>query len=740
MFKTDIKGLLNNLGFKVGTYMLLVAIVPLITYLILNNIVVSKYFLRIEQANVISEAQKVNKIFQSEALDLEKLAKDNGIWDDFYQRIEEKDIEWFKKNYSEWSPDVFDIDLIVIANKNREIIDQYGLKYIDDAQLFDDNTISRVLSGEYDEKKNYPSGMKMYNGNLYIIGTSPILLSDYKGPSRGVVIFGKKITPKYLQNIKGKFGYDIFFSYGNEFVSNTEIRKEIKAYFNVIDESNNQKTFKLGKSKLIGSISIKDISDEKLGQLYILESRDIFLSTIRLIHRNAFFIFILSCSLSILLSIKLKNIIVNPMKAFENEITKMGEENSPIHVKTKGLNEFVDFSDSIAKVLNQKTDSISSYKKENKNLRLTSNTDSLTSLYNHRYFYECFNEKIRSGRRAITVLFCDIDKFKLINDIHGHITGDMILKEVGNIINESAQGDGLVFRYGGEEFVVMLDNYNEEKSFRIAEDIRINIIRSKKIQKYSGDLSVTVSIGLASYPNDSIDAKDLIEKADKAMYFAKQNGRNQCWIYKEEIDEIILQNSSEFAKKEILIDSAFAIGAAIDAKDMYTGKHSELVTRYSLLLAEKLHLSVQDKYVLRIGALLHDCGKIGIPDDIIHKPTRLTDEEFNIIKNHTIVGNNIAKHIAKNPVIIACVRNHHERWDGKGYPDGLSGKHIPVHARIVCVADSYHAMISDRPYRKSLSKDEAFKELRKNKGTQFDPDLVDIFIKTVQEGSEFEHL
>ncbi|WP_099190841.1 diguanylate cyclase [Tepidibacter mesophilus] len=739
MLRIDIKGLLNNLGFKLGAYMLIVTIIPLVTYLILNTIVVSKYFSTMEETNIIDKAEKANKIFQSQGLELGVLAKDNGIWDTLYQKIEEKDTEWFKKNYSEWSPDNFGIDLIVIANKNREIIDQYGLKYIDDPQLLKDNIISSVLDGKYDGKKNYPSGMKMYDGNLYIIGVSPILLSDYKGTSRGIVVFGKKINSEYLQNIQEKFGYNILFSNGDEFVSNTEISKEIEENIDILKQANDKKTFKLGKSKIVGGISVKDISDEKIGKLYIVESRDILLSTRRLVHKNAFYIFILSCSISLLLCIRLKEIIIKPMKELENEITKTGNKKLPIYMKTNGVNEVVDFSNNLAKTLNQMNDNIYRYKKENKNLKLISNTDGLTSLYNHRYFYECFNEKVKLGRRPIIVLFCDIDKFKLINDIHGHIIGDMILKEVGNIIKESAQENGLIFRYGGEEFVVMLDNYNLESSFQIAENIRINIMKSKKIQDYSEDASVTISIGLASYPEDSVDAKDLIEKADKAMYFAKQNGRNQCCIYNEDIDKIILQNSNEFVKKEILIDSAFAISAAIDAKDVYTGKHSELVTRYSLLLAEQLQMSVQDKYELRIGALLHDCGKIGIPDDIIHKATSLTDEEYNIIKNHTILGNNIAKHIAKNPVIIACVRNHHERWDGKGYPDGLSGKDIPIHARIVCVADSYHAMISDRPYRKSLSQDEAFEELRKNKGTQFDPNLVEVFIKTVQEDIGFEY-
>ncbi|MCT4508468.1 MAG: diguanylate cyclase [Tepidibacter sp.] len=735
MFKTDIKSVLNNLGFKVGIYMLLVAIVPLSIYLILNNIVVSKYFLKVEQESVISKVENANKIFRSEALNLQELAEDNGIWDDFYKKIEEKDIEWFKENYSEWVPDNFSIDLIVIANKNREIIDQYGLKYTNDTELFDDDKINAVLSGKYDKKKNYPSGIKIYNGNLYIIGISPILLSDYEGPSRGIIIFGKEVNTEFLQNIKDKFGYDILFSYRNKLVMNMDISKEIKELSDIIKEVKNQETFELGKSKIVGSISIKDLSDENIGKLYIAESRYIFLHTLGLIHRNAFFIFILSCILSLILSAKLKNIILNPMKGLENEISKIRENNSSIRFKINGPNEFIKFSSSIVESLNQMNHIIYRYKKENKNLRLISNTDGLTSLYNHRYFYECFNEKINSGLKSITVLFCDIDKFKLINDIHGHIVGDMILKEIGNIIKESVEENGLIFRYGGEEFVVMMDNYTAEKSFDIAENIRINIIKSKQIQKYSGDLPVTISIGLSSYPNDSVDAKDLIEKADKAMYFAKQNGRNQCCIYKEEIEKIIMQNCTEFAKKEILIDSAFAISAAIDAKDVYTGKHSELVTRYSLLLAEELELSVQDKYALRIGALLHDCGKIGIPDNIINKPTRLTDEEFNIIKNHTMLGHNIAKHIVKNPVIIACVRNHHERWDGEGYPDGLSDKFIPIHARIVCIADAYHAMISDRPYRKSLSQYEAFEQLRKNKGTQFDPYLVELFIKTVKEDS-----
>ena len=164
----------------------------------------------------------------------------------------------------------------------------------------------------------------------------------------------------------------------------------------------------------------------------------------------------------------------------------------------------------------------------------------------------------------------------------------------------------------------------------------------------------------------------------------------------------------------------------------YTGEHSKMVSKYSILIAEKLGFTESEKNKLRIGALLHDCGKIGVPDNIINKPEKLSDEEFTIIKSHTLLGYNIIKHMTNDEEIINCVRSHHERWDGKGYPDGLSGNSINLFARIVCIADVYHAMTSDRPYRKALTKEKAIDEFKRGKGTQFDPKLVDAFVEIIE--------
>ena len=358
-------------------------------------------------------------------------------------------------------------------------------------------------------------------------------------------------------------------------------------------------------------------------------------------------------------------------------------------------------------------------------------TDDLTSLYTHRYFHQIMKQNEYSYTSSLSVIILDIDKFKVVNDTYGYVVGDRILKNIGEILLNSMSESLKGFRYGGEEFVIVAENYTLDEAYLLAEDLRSQIIRSRVLQSQCDNFPITVSVGVAAYPEQTKSPEDLIDKADRAMYFAKQNGRNQTCIYNENIEEILIEKSEVFRKKEVLLDSALAFVAAVDAKDNYTGGHSEMVTKYSLLLAEKIGLSEEDKYLLRIGALLHDCGKIGIPDNIIGKKGRLTLEEYRIIKDHPLLGNNILKYIIEDESVMSCVRNHHEKWDGSGYPDALSGEEISLHARIVTLADAFHAMTSDRPYRRRLSFGTAITELRDNSGTQFDPSLVEGFIEAV---------
>lgn len=374
-----------------------------------------------------------------------------------------------------------------------------------------------------------------------------------------------------------------------------------------------------------------------------------------------------------MLSFGLKNTIVPPIIGLSRQISEIAQDRSLGPVDIKGPAEIVTLADSF----NNLSANLRAERKENSQLKMISITDELTSLYNHRHFFKYLRQSLEDRTQNITLLFSDIDFFKMVNDVHGHVVGDNILREIGSIISSVVSHDAKVFRYGGEEFAVILENCEPQKALKIAEKIRLTVAGSQAIQRYSGHFPVTLSIGMSSYPSDALNVEDLVNNADKAMYYAKHHGRNQCRVYSLYMDNISSEAFVQYTRREMLIDSTYSLAAAIDAKDSYTEKHSEMVTAFALQLAEKLQLSEQEKYILRIGGLLHDVGKIGVPDEIIHKNGPLTEQEWVAVKNHTSLGSKIVRHIIKTPEIDTCIRSHHERWDGKRIPRSASGSGNP---------------------------------------------------------------
>lgn len=716
------------MGFIVRSALITVAIIPLLLYLYINNYFISVNFSSLEETNIKLRAGQALKGIDGQASELNKIARDYGIWDDMYEKLDTKDIAWFKQNVTNWLPQEMQIDLLLIADRNKRVVDQFGVMKGSEQSLLKDPIISNIIIEDYDKPKMYPSGLKIYQGELYIIAVSPVLKSYYKGTPRGILVLGRKITPKVISDMKQEYGNNVFISYNKKVVASPQEMPNVERYLNEFEIHRNKDAVQIGSTFIIGSSPIKDISGDSVGRLYIIEPRDLFESTLVLVHRTGYSVLALSIVVILLLSRSLKKIIVSPIKDLETQISQMAKGSFLSNVEVDGPQEIT----SLANAFNSLSVSLHMQKRENIDLRNVSVTDALTSLYNHRFFYEYLKSRIPSARK-ITILFGDIDYFRVVNDVHGHVVGDVILKEIGKIFKTVLTDDKKIFRYGGEEFAVVLEDYTGEEAFKTAEKIRIAVASNPLVQQYSGYFPVTLSIGMAIYPTDASKIETLVSKADRAMYFAKQSGRNQCKFYSPEIDNISGEDSANFTRKEMLIDSTYSLAAAIDAKDSYTEKHSEMVTKFALQLAEKMHLTEQDKYMLRIGGLLHDVGKIGLPDHIIHKTGPLTEEDWAIVKNHTLIGSNIAKYIIKAPEIDSCIRNHHERWDGHGYPDRLKDEEIPLLARIICIADSYHAMVSDRPYRKSRSQEEAFEELRLNSGTQFDPELVEKFIEALGE-------
>jgi diguanylate cyclase (GGDEF)-like protein/putative nucleotidyltransferase with HDIG domain len=326
----------------------------------------------------------------------------------------------------------------------------------------------------------------------------------------------------------------------------------------------------------------------------------------------------------------------------------------------------------------------------------------------------------------------DIDPLKKINTTLGYTIGDLILKFVAHVIKKNLDLGMRAFRYGGEEFAIILEDLDVNSAFSLAERIRLAVQNSKfflEVLKYS---EITISTGIASYPKDSSDVNEIVELSKIAMKYSKKTGRNRSTIYTPYLKNKIKNKEDEIIKEDQLFQSVRSMVFALEARDSYTGKHSINVKKYSLIIAEAMNMDEENKEILITSSILHDCGKIGIPDSLLHKTSKLTNEEYDIIKNHSQIGYDIVNNFIENNLVKNAIKGHHERWDGKGYPDGLAGNDIPLFSRIIGIADSYDAMTSNRPYRNALTLEEALYEIEKSKGEQFDPKIASIFIKEIK--------
>jgi diguanylate cyclase (GGDEF)-like protein/putative nucleotidyltransferase with HDIG domain len=388
--------------------------------------------------------------------------------------------------------------------------------------------------------------------------------------------------------------------------------------------------------------------------------------------------------------------------------------------------------------------------KRNKELIELSITDGLTGLYNHRFIQERFEFEFKRIKRYGGFLSCmmiDIDHFKSINDTYGHQFGDYVLREIGGIIRHKSREVDICARYGGEEFMV-ITNVILEYAMKFATKLHA-AVDTHQFRCEDKVVHITVSIGLAEYTDDLKTRHELIERADEALYQAKEDGRNLIRIWKENLgkSELAIDHFSVQELKTKLLslsqqmrasymEYTNALVTAIDAKDPFTKKHSQNVTNYSVAIAKALGLPEKEVEIIKYASLLHDIGKIAVSQEILVKTTPLTKDEYMILQKHPVVGVNILKDIKFLEKEIPIILHHHERFDGKGYPQGLMGREIPLGARIVAVADAYDAMTSGRGYKGKLTMAAAIEELKSGSGSQFSPDIVTAFIAILEKKDE----
>lgn len=365
--------------------------------------------------------------------------------------------------------------------------------------------------------------------------------------------------------------------------------------------------------------------------------------------------------------------------------------------------------------------------------------DPLTGLYNRSYFLRKVGEEFAISRQdKYTLLLISMDDFRLFNELYGSLEGDNVLKTMADILQKVVAGRGMVARYAGKEFMVSLPFRDAAFAQSIDRECREWLDRYLASSEHKIRRIVTFSSGICSYPTSASTIDDVITYTNMAVYSAKKSGKNKAIVYSEKHNRVPTDASQEALRKREIGESCastiYALTAAIDAKDHYTFNHSENVARYASILAEGIDLDSEHVEIIRQAGLLHDIGKIGIPERILSKKGRLTDEEFEIMKQHVEGSIAMIRHLPSLDYVIPAAIGHHERWDGRGYPRGIAGENIPLGARCLALADTFDAMTTSRPYRDAMSVEEALQEIERCLGTQFDPVLGRKFIDLVRDG------
>lgn len=433
--------------------------------------------------------------------------------------------------------------------------------------------------------------------------------------------------------------------------------------------------------------------------------------------------------------------ITRPLKVLLKGVERVAAGDYHFNVDVKAQNEIgvlaAAFNTMVERIEIMREDTLQKkeeLEKANIEKEVMSITDGLTKLYNHRYFQDCLAKAVDIARQegnSVALMILDIDHFKYYNDLFGHQAGDKLLEELSQLLIRELGPNDMVARYGGEEFTIILYGTDNTQSMEIAEKLRMAVESfpfSGREQQPEG--KITVSIGVASYPENAKTKEELVKLADEALYKAKSFSRNKVELYYSVLDELKKELDQSEAE---LVNSTKMLIRIINAKDKYTFGHSERVGRYAVWIAEKMGLPADEIRTIKIGAFLHDVGKIEIGGEVLTKRGQLTEEEFELIKKHPFWGVGIIKAVDSLNPTLPLIMHHHEWFDGSGYPKGLKGLNIPLHARILAVADSFDAMTTNRPYGTRKTTREAVEELIRCKGTQFDPDVVDAFLSALQE-------
>ncbi|MCH7810978.1 MAG: diguanylate cyclase, partial [Chloroflexi bacterium] len=449
--------------------------------------------------------------------------------------------------------------------------------------------------------------------------------------------------------------------------------------------------------------------------------------------------------------------ILKPLAALEDTARRASDGDLSARAPTTGpgelahlgvvLNDMMDAVEQKTEKLRHANEELQHRHRQLTDARSQAATDPLTDLGNHRAFHKQLQKRVEAARNSgssLGLILLDLDSFKDVNDSRGHQAGDQVLRDVAKVLGEvtvtptctqnceqicKQHRKEYCFRYGGDEMAILVPGADRSMATEFAMCVRAAI---ENMEVECG-LGITASVGVAVFPESGTTAKEIVYRADMAMYNAKATGKNRVNVWGSSLDEHlggIAPRSDDNGRRHA--DVVASLTSALRAKDPQTKDHAERCSWYTGELAAELGLSDVEVSVLRVASLLHDIGKIVVPDEILLKPGPLTAAEMKRMRRHPSDGANTLSNVPTAADAVPVILHHHERFDGTGYPHGLSGDDIPIGARILLVADAFDAMTEDRPYRKAMPVTAAVEELKRFSGTQFDPTVVDAFLAVLK--------
>lgn len=645
------------------------------------NIGMNKYIDNIEHIEIDEDFKILNSIIAKEYENLQRTALDWAHWDDTYYFISGKN----QQNYIE-------------ANLQDDTLKQLNINFM---YFYDNkgnliNSITKNIASNEKQLLNLKlsnySNFKFNGGNtcilncdgkLYILSEADITTTDEKANSNGKFIIGKRLDKNMLDYI------------------NSITKDDIK--INSADKWKllNNDVYKIENNNIVSIRKIQDVSGNKDIAYSIAMYRNEY-SLGKLYFRAYIVTFSIILILTAVAAIYLfDKYVLKRLKIVNGFLNKVAE------TQNFGITLNLNCNDEIGSISNTVNKMLAEIEGSHKKLIELSYTDKMTELKNRTYIDKCFERLDSDSNSRYTIIMGDVNGLKLTNDTYGHSAGDKLIITMANIIKEACAEDDIICRWGGDEFLILIENKPESYCEKL-----INEIKEKC--KNVSDFGFNVSIAIGSADNKTVSGTELVlNLAEQKMY--------RCKL----IDVHSSRNSTIKSLKKTLYE-----------KHSETEEHTIRVKNLGLALGKKINLPQDKLEELELLCTLHDIGKIGIPEQILMKPGKLTNEEWEVMKSHTEIGYRIAKATPELAYVADEILSHHEKYDGTGYPRGLKGQGIPILSRIINIVDSFDVMTHKREYKETKSFDYAVDELKRCSGTQFDPMLVEKFLMIITNKEE----